>query len=111
MKANKGYDPKQLLIGAEGTLGIVTGAVLDLVPEDQDGVTALVSCPGVDDVIDQAMFDGLQAIGGSFSAEHGIGLEKRAHLARLGQPRMLETMRAAKQVLDPAGIMNPGKVL
>ena len=280
VKANEGYDLKQLFIGAEGTLGVVTAAVLDLVPEDRSGVTALVACPSVDDTlrifrrfrgttlgtllaceimwptyaqmtasglkldnvvgfappddlllvvefsaadaaaaqlaleellgdaleageasdaviaksgeerrrmwlvreesfeadkamphgfwydisiphahlqrytddlfarmtaidpalvvlmfghlgdgnlhltitkgapmpelhdaIDQAMFDGLQAIGGSFSAEHGIGLEKRAHLARLGQPAMLEAMRAVKRALDPQGLMNPGKVL
>jgi FAD/FMN-containing dehydrogenase len=280
VKANEGYDLKQLLIGAEGTLGIVTSAVLALVPEDRDAVTALVSCPKADDAlrifrrlhgsargtllaceimwptyarmtaaalkldnvvgfapdddlfllvefaasdaqagqmvleelladaleaeeasdaviaksgeerrrmwqiredsfeadkslphgfwydisvphahmqtytdglftrmaaidpamvvlmfghlgdgnlhltvtrgtpmpdlhdaVDHAMFDGLQAIGGSFSAEHGIGLEKRGHLARLGQPELLEAMRAVKRVLDPKGIMNPGKVL
>ncbi|MGY8997007.1 MAG: FAD-binding oxidoreductase [Alphaproteobacteria bacterium] len=280
VKANEGYDLKQLLIGAEGTLGVVTSAVLALVPEDRDAVTALVSCPRADDAlkifrrlhgtpkgtllaceimwptyarmtaaglkldnvvgfapaddlfllvefaasdvqagqivleelladaleaeeasdaviaksgeerrriwqiredsfeadkvlphgfwydisvphahmqtytddlfsrmaaidpalvvlmfghlgdgnlhltitrgtpmpelhdaVDHAMFDGLQAIGGSFSAEHGVGLEKRSHLARLGQPEMLDTMRAVKQVLDPKGIMNPGKVL
>jgi FAD/FMN-containing dehydrogenase len=280
VKANEGYDLKQLLIGAEGTLGIVTSAVLDLVPEDRDAVTALVSCsssddalkifrrlhgtsrgtllaceimwptyarltakalklesvlgfapedalfllvefaasdaetgqlvleelladvleaeeasdaviaksgeerrriwqiredsfeadkdlphgfwydisvphahmqtytddlftrmaaidpalvvlmfghlgdgnlhltvtrgtpmPELHDAVDHAMFDGLQALGGSFSAEHGIGLEKRGHLARLGQPELLETMRAVKRALDPNGIMNPGKVL
>jgi FAD/FMN-containing dehydrogenase len=49
--------------------------------------------------------------GGSISAEHGIGQMKLAELARLGEPARLEAMRAIKQALDPAGIMNPGKLV
>jgi len=55
--------------------------------------------------------DGLAALGGSFSAEHGIGLEKKALLARLASPARLALMRTVKSALDPRGIMNPGKVL
>ena len=55
--------------------------------------------------------DELAALGGSFSAEHGIGLEKKATLRRLGSPTRLEWMRRVKTLLDPNGIMNPGKVL
>jgi len=55
--------------------------------------------------------DGLAAVGGSFSAEHGIGLEKRATLARLADPVRLALMRRLKAALDPNGILNPGKVL
>ena len=51
------------------------------------------------------------ARGGSFSAEHGIGRLKAADLARWGDPVRLQAMRAIKQALDPAGIMNPGAVL
>ena len=51
------------------------------------------------------------AMGGSFSAEHGIGYLKAAELARLKDPVALAAMRAVKQALDPKGIMNPGKVL
>ncbi len=53
----------------------------------------------------------LAAHGGSFSAEHGIGLEKRATLARLASPVKLALMRQLKAALDPLGLMNPGKVL
>ena len=53
----------------------------------------------------------LAAHGGSFSAEHGIGLEKRATLQRLVSPVKLALMRQLKTALDPQGIMNPGKVL
>ena len=49
--------------------------------------------------------------GGSISAEHGIGVLKRAELARLGDPAKLAAMRAIKAALDPLGIMNPGKVI
>lgn len=50
-------------------------------------------------------------LGGSFSAEHGIGLLKVSELARLRGGVELELMRAIKGTLDPAGIMNPGKIL
>lgn len=47
-------------------------------------------------------------MGGSFSAEHGIGRLKPGELARYGDPTRLAAMRAIKQALDPKGIMNPG---
>ena len=53
----------------------------------------------------------VMAMGGSFSAEHGIGTLKRDLLARYKDPVALAVMRAVKAALDPTGIMNPGKVL
>lgn len=50
-------------------------------------------------------------MGGSFSAEHGIGVLKVAELERLAAPVNLELMRCIKAAIDPHGIMNPGKVL
>jgi FAD/FMN-containing dehydrogenase len=50
-------------------------------------------------------------LGGSFSAEHGIGFLKRDELARLKDPVALALMRSVKAALDPNGIMNPGKLL
>ena len=55
--------------------------------------------------------DLVTAAGGSISAEHGIGVLKRADLARLGNPAKLAAIRAIKAALDPLGIMNPGKVV
>ena len=55
--------------------------------------------------------DPLAALGGSFSAEHGIGLEKKPTLLRLGSARRLALMRHVKALFDPNGIMNPGKML
>ncbi len=49
-------------------------------------------------------------LGGSFSAEHGIGLLKIDELKRLGQHVELELMKTIKLALDPEGIMNPGKL-
>jgi FAD/FMN-containing dehydrogenase len=49
--------------------------------------------------------------GGSISAEHGIGLLKRAHLHHRWGPAELATMRAIKRALDPDGLFNPGKIL
>ncbi|MGI1660791.1 FAD-binding oxidoreductase [Palleronia sp. KMU-117] len=51
------------------------------------------------------------ALGGSFSAEHGIGRLKVGDLERWGDPAKLAAMRAIKAALDPYGIMNPGAVL
>lgn len=59
----------------------------------------------------QLVYGMLQRFGGSFSAEHGIGLAKVAQLARYKSPVELELMRTLKRTLDPANIMNPGKVL
>ncbi|MEM9144681.1 MAG: FAD-binding oxidoreductase [Pseudomonadota bacterium] len=50
-------------------------------------------------------------LGGSISAEHGIGRAKRQDLQRFGDPTKLAAMRSIKRAFDPAGIMNPGAVL
>jgi FAD/FMN-containing dehydrogenase len=50
-------------------------------------------------------------LGGSISAEHGIGLSKRDELTRYRSETELDVMRRIKLALDPAQIMNPGKVL
>jgi len=51
------------------------------------------------------------ALGGSFSAEHGIGRLKKAELRRYKSEVELDLMARLKQALDPAGVMNPGKLL
>jgi D-lactate dehydrogenase (cytochrome) len=50
-------------------------------------------------------------MGGSISAEHGIGVLKRDELPAVKDPVAMDVMRALKAMLDPLGIMNPGKVL
>jgi FAD/FMN-containing dehydrogenase len=59
----------------------------------------------------RAIHDLVHELGGSFSAEHGIGRAKVAELQRYAPPVELQLMRSIKQTLDPHGIMNPGKVL
>jgi FAD/FMN-containing dehydrogenase len=61
--------------------------------------------------LESAMFDLVESLGGSISAEHGIGRLKAGELARRADPVELATMRALKAALDPNGILNPGKVL
>ena len=59
----------------------------------------------------RAVHDLTHAMGGSISAEHGIGRLKVEDLERYGDPAKLAAMRAVKAALDPRGIMNPGAVL
>jgi len=57
------------------------------------------------------LYDTAVSLGGTFSAEHGVGRVKIAELERYASPVELELMHAVKRAFDPHGIMNPGKVL
>jgi len=61
--------------------------------------------------IARAVHDLVQALDGSFSAEHGIGRMKTGDLERYGDPVRLAAMHSIKAALDPVGIMNPGAIL
>ncbi|MCA0870938.1 FAD-binding oxidoreductase [Seohaeicola saemankumensis] len=61
--------------------------------------------------VKRALHDLVHDMGGSVSAEHGIGRAKVEDLERYKDPVALEVMRVIKAALDPAGIMNPGAVL
>lgn len=61
--------------------------------------------------VTRLVHDRVGEAGGSISAEHGIGQSKLAELARTVDPARLAALRAIKGALDPAGIMNPGKLL
>lgn len=63
------------------------------------------------DAIKTCVHDLVHDMGGSVSAEHGIGRLKVQDLETYGDPAKLAAMRAIKAALDPAGIMNPGAVL
>lgn len=65
----------------------------------------------VKEAVKTAVHDRVVALGGSFSAEHGVGRLKVGDLERYGDPAKLAAMRAIKAALDPKGIMNPGAVL
>ena len=63
------------------------------------------------DAVVEAVEDEVQVLGGSFSAEHGVGLSKLASMRRRKDPVALAVMRSVKAALDPEGRMNPGKVI
>jgi FAD/FMN-containing dehydrogenase len=61
--------------------------------------------------VSSLVYKGLKEIGGFFSAEHGIGLEKRDALPEQSDPVRVSLMRDIKKLFDPNDIMNSGKVL
>jgi len=61
--------------------------------------------------ISEKIFALTQEVGGSISAEHGIGLLKQPWLDRTCSEAEIKYMQQIKQVFDPAGILNPGKLL
>ncbi len=61
--------------------------------------------------VKRAVHDLVMSLGGSFSAEHGVGRYKVNDLERYGDPVKLALMRQIKRTMDPKGIMNPGAVL
>jgi FAD/FMN-containing dehydrogenase len=61
--------------------------------------------------VQRAVFAAVAKCGGSISAEHGIGIAKREWLPQVKDKVALELMRSLKAMLDPNGILNPGKAL
>jgi FAD/FMN-containing dehydrogenase len=61
--------------------------------------------------MNEAVFAVVLKHGGSISAEHGIGQLKREHMREIKSPVELQMMKDLKRLLDPHGILNPGKVL
>ncbi|MBM3569451.1 MAG: FAD-binding oxidoreductase [Alphaproteobacteria bacterium] len=63
------------------------------------------------EAINHAVYDVAHALGGSISAEHGLGRMKVEEILRYKDPVEMAVMRRIKALFDPKGIMNPGKVL
>ncbi|MBX3596932.1 MAG: FAD-binding oxidoreductase [Rhizobiaceae bacterium] len=61
--------------------------------------------------MNHAVHELVREMGGSFSAEHGIGILKRDELLATAPPLSIDLMKRIKAAFDPAGIMNPGKVI
>ncbi|MEZ5932364.1 MAG: FAD-binding oxidoreductase [Alphaproteobacteria bacterium] len=78
-----------------------------LQPEGGDGA----AFRAMKDEVQTAVFDLVESLGGSISAEHGIGRLKRDDLARRKPALDLELMRRLKTALDPHNILNPGAIL
>ncbi|MGQ7844913.1 FAD-binding oxidoreductase [Granulosicoccus sp. 3-233] len=58
----------------------------------------------------QLIYQPLQSLGGSISAEHGIGLSKKPYLPLSRSAAEISLMQSLKRTLDPSGILNPGKI-
>ena len=78
-----------------------------LQPETMDGA----AFRAMKDEVQTAVFDLVESLGGSISAEHGIGRLKRDDLAARKPAIDLELMRRLKNALDPHNILNPGAIL
>ena len=61
--------------------------------------------------VNRLVYDTVAMLGGSISAEHGLGQLRREEIRRHKDPLELELMRTLKSALDPHGFMNPGKLL
>jgi FAD/FMN-containing dehydrogenase len=61
--------------------------------------------------VNEIVYNVVREMGGSISAEHGLGQLKRQDVLVQKSALEMELMRAVKRALDPAGLMNPGKVI
>ena len=59
----------------------------------------------------QIIYQPLTLLGGSISAEHGIGLEKREYLSLSRNAEEINLMKSLKSMMDPKNILNPGKIV
>ena len=76
-----------------------------------EGVSAADFLRTHEPAINTQVYDAVVALGGSISAEHGIGALKRDELAVRKSPVALALMKGIKQALDPHGTLNPGRVI
>jgi FAD/FMN-containing dehydrogenase len=77
-----------------------------LKPDDLDKETFFAQCAKVS----VGVFEIVEKFGGSVSAEHGVGLLKKDYLTYSRSETEIALMRQVKQIFDPKGLMNPGKI-
>jgi FAD/FMN-containing dehydrogenase len=93
------FDPYVFGHLADGNLHIVLNAAANEVSADRARA------------VEEVLYRDVAAIGGSFSAEHGIGLKRVGSLSVLSNPVKVALMHRVKHALDTAALLNPGKVL
>jgi FAD/FMN-containing dehydrogenase len=64
-----------------------------------------------DDAVDGTVLELVAQLGGTISAEHGVGVQKARWLGLVRSPQELAVMREIKRALDPSGTLNPGVML
>jgi len=64
----------------------------------------------VKDQVLAKLYEGVVALGGTISGEHGIGAKRKAYLPQVLDQKVIDLQKAIKKVFDPQNIMNPGKI-
>ena len=97
-----------------GCVGLIFGHIGDgnlhynIAMPDEAGTLALMEKRKA---VNEIVYDAVGRLGGSISAEHGVGQQKREAIKLRKSALEMELMQRVKDALDPQGIMNPGKVL
>jgi len=97
-----------------GCVGLIFGHIGDgnlhynIAMPDEAGTQALM---GKKKEVNEIVYEVVGKLGGSISAEHGVGQQKREAIKARKSAVEMELMQRVKDALDPQGIMNPGKVL
>ena len=94
-KDNTGYDLKQIFMGAEGTLGVITAAVVKLFPKPVERETALAACPTLEGVLDV------------FMRTHAAAGDSLTAFEMMGRPGVDIAVRHIPGVTDPFGARHP----
>lgn len=124
MRPFRSYDVSMSLSDMPTFVDTVKREILEKYPDTEmifyghagDGnVHPLFHIPGMDEeathFLDNCVFGAVQQVGGSISAEHGIGVTRAPYLARTRTLAELELMKTLKRALDPNNLLNPGKLL
>ena len=97
---------KDLEVIVFGHIGDGNLHVNTLKPASMSQTDFVIKCEAVSKIL----FEELEKLGGSVSAEHGIGLLKKPYLKHSRSEYEIELMKSIKKAFDPKGILNPGKI-
>jgi len=100
-RISKKYDIKACIMGHAGDGNIHPNFSLDLRDKDET--------KRFEKAVDE-LFDAALRLGGTLSGEHGIGMSKSKYMKKALDEKSIELMKSLKQVFDPKGILNPGKI-